>query len=114
MKVLKFGGASLKNGNSLKQIAEVISIAKGPKVIVLSAFNGVTDELNGLLECILNENFSEKKISRIVNKFKLEHLEFLKQALSGGVISDKARRLIEVPCNRLERLLYGLRYIDEI
>jgi len=114
MKVLKFGGASLKDGNSLKQIAEVISTTKGPKAIVLSAFNGVTDELNSLLNRILNKHFSEKQISTFVNKLKLEHLEFLKQALSGIAVFDETYRLIEGQCNRLERLLYGLRYIDEI
>jgi len=114
MKVLKFGGASLKDGNSLKQIAEVISTTKGPKAIVLSAFNGVTDELNNLLSRILNKHFSEKQISTFVNKLKLEHLEFLKQALSGIMVFDETYRLIEGQCNRLERLLYGLRYIDEI
>ena len=119
MKVLKFGGASLRDGNSLRQIAGVVSATQGPKALVLSAFNGVTDRLNGLLVRILNKNFSEKQISAFVNKLKLEHLEFLKQAcfrqgFGGQALSDETYRLIEGQCNRLERLLYGLRYIDEI
>ncbi|MEW6025951.1 MAG: aspartate kinase [Planctomycetota bacterium] len=119
MKVLKFGGASLKDGNSLKAIASVVSATKGPKAIVLSAFNGVTDELNNFLGRILSRNFSEKQISSFVNKLKLEHLEYLKQAclrqdFGRQALSGETYRLIEGQCNRLERLLYGLRYIDEI
>ena len=54
MRVLKFGGASLKDGESLKQICQIIANTKGSKAIVISAFNGVTDKLNDLLERMLH------------------------------------------------------------
>jgi aspartate kinase len=114
MIVLKFGGASLEDGYSLRRIIRIISAAPGHKAVVLSAFRGVTDRLDSLLGRILNRQSGEKQISVFVNKLQREHLDFLRQSMSGRVISHETVRLIAKQCRRLERLFYGLNYIDEI
>jgi aspartate kinase len=114
MKVLKFGGASLKNGDSLKQICRIIASTDSPKTIVLSAFNSVTDKLNDLLNNILHKHFNENHISGFINNLKKNHLSFLKQALSSSPIRPETYRLIDQQCSKLEKLFYGLSCINEI
>jgi aspartate kinase len=45
MKVLKFGGSSLKDGASMKSVGEIIASDDEEKVIVVSAIQGITDSL---------------------------------------------------------------------
>ncbi|MBP7087057.1 MAG: hypothetical protein KBA58_03260, partial [Methanomassiliicoccales archaeon] len=45
LKVLKFGGSSLKTGESMRQVAEIIAAEKEKKAVVLSAVTGVTEML---------------------------------------------------------------------
>lgn len=114
MKVLKFGGSSLRDGHSVKRIVRILSSTGGKKAVVLSAFNGVTDRLDRILDRILQARFGEKQISAFINQLQNEHLVFLRQSLGGQAPFSEASGLIEKQCRRLERLLFGLNYIDEI
>jgi len=50
MKILKFGGSSLATTDCIRDVAEIVlkEARRGPLVVVVSAFQGVT---NQLLEC---------------------------------------------------------------
>ncbi len=50
MKVLKFGGTSVGNAESIRQVAEIIKSSKEPSVVVTSAVGGVTDLLVKMIE----------------------------------------------------------------
>jgi len=52
--------------------------------------------------------------SRAIGWNRLRQGSCFRQGFGGQALSDETYRLIEGQCNRLERLLYGLRYIDEI
>ncbi|MFH0888773.1 MAG: aspartate kinase [Planctomycetota bacterium] len=133
MKVLKFGGASLKDGNSLKQICRIIVSTESPKAIVLSAFNNVTDKLNDLL----NNPAPARRggVSSFISNLKKNHLSFLEQAipachsgandatagrsfsttcLTARQVRPETYHLIDKQCRQLERLFNGLSYTDEI
>lgn len=123
MKVLKFGGASLKDGNSLKQICRIIVSTESPKAIVLSAFNNVTNKLNDLL----NNPAPARRggVSSFISNLKKSHLSFLEQAISfapepacalasARQVRPETYHLIDKQCHQLERLFNGLNYIDEI
>ena len=45
MVVMKFGGTSVGSSESIEQVLEIISSQKGDKIVVLSAFSGVTNLL---------------------------------------------------------------------
>lgn len=45
MKVLKFGGTSVGSAKSIRQVIDIIQNTEGQKIVVLSAFSGVTNLL---------------------------------------------------------------------
>jgi bifunctional aspartokinase / homoserine dehydrogenase 1 len=45
MKVLKFGGSSIGNPDRIRKVKDIVSQQKRPSVIVVSAFEGITDQL---------------------------------------------------------------------
>ena len=53
MKVFKFGGASVKDAESVKNVASIISIYEEPIVVVVSAMNKMTNRFEHLLSCYI-------------------------------------------------------------
>lgn len=86
MKVLKFGGSTLKNSKSLEKIKEVI-FKEGPanSIIVVSAFNGTTDKL---IQCAYD---AEKNIDTFKEIVQM-HKNILKEA---SISEDVLTNLIE-------------------
>ena len=76
MKIFKFGGASTKDAESVKNTASVI-MQSGEKdlVIVISAMGKITNLLEKVVEEYLNENCA--KDNEYVIEFKEYHLEIL-------------------------------------
>jgi aspartate kinase len=55
MKVYKFGGASVKDGSGIRNLAEIVSEVSGNLVIVVSAFGKTTNALEKVLKAWINE-----------------------------------------------------------
>ena len=49
-KVCKFGGSSLVDADKIKQVADIIVEDKNRRIVVVSAFGGVTNQLIELVE----------------------------------------------------------------
>jgi aspartate kinase len=64
MKVLKFGGISVKDAESIKKVEKILKNEQKDKVVVVSAFFGVTDKLEAVIESIKN-NDTEKAFKLI-------------------------------------------------
>ena len=45
MKVLKFGGTSVANAENIQKTVNIIKRSSEPKIVVVSALGGVTDQL---------------------------------------------------------------------
>ena len=62
MKVYKFGGASVKDGSGIRNMAEIVSEVSDNLVIVVSAFGKTTNALEKVLKawikkrCCLHES----------------------------------------------------------
>ena len=78
MKVLKFGGTSVGSPASLKGVKEIIESQKSECVVVVSAFNGVTDELKQLcnLACKQDEQYKTN-----MQGIKTKHRDFALQLI---------------------------------
>jgi aspartate kinase len=67
MKVFKFGGASVKNADAIRNMSQILMTYNGKKlVVVISAMDKTTNALEGILHARMrNENISEqvKKVS---------------------------------------------------
>ncbi len=111
MKVMKFGGSCLANAYDFKDTVEYV--LKQPKeiAIVLSAISGVTDLLLSGINLTLN---SEKNVSIIIESLREKHLKIAREAISGTDIFQQFKSALEIKLNKLERLLYGVSYTEEI
>lgn len=111
MVVMKIGGSSLRNIESLNQLVDVIvSRPEQDKIVVLSAVHGVT---NHLLHSVDEAIQTERKITGLLDYLKLVHQELIVGAISS---SERRRRVLDDTdylCSRLEKLLYGIAYTGE-
>jgi len=78
MKVLKFGGTSVGTPERIRGVKKIIESQSTPCVIVISAFQGITDELKELCELASNN----KKYIQQSEKIILKHIEYSQQLLS--------------------------------
>jgi aspartate kinase len=112
--VLKFGGSSLKDKTSLKKIAALIRAHRSDKVIVLSALSGVTDRLAGFLQRYFQNATNHSKnvtaIPALINYLKERHQELM-ESFS---VSEDVYQSLKENLDKLERLLYGIFYTEEL
>ena len=78
MKVMKFGGSSLKDGEAMLRVGEIVTSDPEPKVVVVSAVQSVTDRL---LE-IMDYHRTEKEVQDFVRLLKELHISLLRDVAS--------------------------------
>jgi len=66
MKVYKFGGASVKNAEGIKNLANIVAEEKGNLVIVISAFGKTTNALEQVLKAWISGDKAYKTILHAV------------------------------------------------
>ncbi|MFH1213874.1 MAG: aspartate kinase [Candidatus Neomarinimicrobiota bacterium] len=111
MKVLKFGGASLKDQAAYTETIRVLKAEKEPKVLVLSAIYGMTDWLEN---AIRESRQSEQSIEATTTKIRLWHANLLTELVSDPTQIADCMSVLEERIQKLERLLYGVAYTEEI
>ena len=62
MKVMKFGGTSVGNPESLQLVKKIIESEKDPVIVVVSALDGITDRLLLAADFALNNNSGYKTV----------------------------------------------------
>ncbi|MFC2132373.1 hypothetical protein ACFLRG_01095 [Bacteroidota bacterium] len=73
--VVKFGGSNLKTVKDIQRLVKIVKSYNRPIVIVVSAFYGVTDKLNELLENINSINNSSEPYTSFLIKIKKNFIE---------------------------------------
>jgi aspartate kinase len=111
MKVIKFGGSCLKDRDHFLRVAKIIQSEKDRSVIVVSAILGVTDLI---LEGIQTALDSETKIPSLLDILKNKHMQIVEETIESIRTKQKVFSSIEERLGRLERLLYGVAYTEEI
>jgi len=104
MKVMKFGGSSLKSGEAMKRVCKIISSDGELKVVVVSALSGVTEELIQFISQLRKEDEIEAFIKGMEDK----HIALLTDSVDSETIQKEASAKIKDKLTRLERALYGL------
>ena len=74
MKVFKFGGASVKNAEAVKNVAEILKLFPNDKIIVVVSAMGKT---TNALEKLVDAFFNKKDTSEEINIIKNYHLEII-------------------------------------
>lgn len=112
MVVMKFGGASLRDGGALRQIAEIIvrnSFSR--RVVVLSAVKGITDALiRATNESVRNES----SILENAKSIQKRHEEIIENSIEDEGIRCDIRNNIQNLIERLIRLLKGAAFTGEV
>jgi bifunctional aspartokinase / homoserine dehydrogenase 1 len=110
MKVLKFGGTSIGSPERIKGVIKIIESQIAPCVIVISAFQGITDDLK-----LISELASERdsKYKSVLEKLIHKHRDFTNQLIT----TDKRYRVLEdleKVFNSLNETLNGIYLLREL
>jgi len=112
MKVLKFGGSSVKNQENILKVFDIIKDQyedKGNYTIVVSAFGGVTDQLIEMSELAARADISYLDVFKI---FSERHHTVASQLLSEQTYSA-VRSDLEENHSTLKNLLHGIFLVRE-
>jgi aspartokinase/homoserine dehydrogenase 1 len=78
MKVLKFGGTSVANSESLSSVLKITQNQQGPIAVVVSALGGITDLLMEMLSLAQSGDDHYKDNLAVIEK---RHLETIKSCV---------------------------------
>lgn len=97
MKVFKFGGASVKDAEGIKNVSSIINSHKGNQLlVVVSAMGKITNKLEELTRAYIN---GQDDIQQIFEEIKSYHFEVLNQLFtdhSHPVFNDIVNTFVEV------------------
>ncbi len=107
--ILKFGGTSVGTPEAIRQVGEIIKNASknNPVVVVISAFQGVTDQLIGL-----TEKAKEKKDFQVIlENLKIKHLKIAAELLPGNIKKElRINKLFQDIANALTKEITPANY----
>jgi len=98
MKVFKFGGASVKNANAVKNVAQILNGYNDNLVVVISAMGKTTNLMESLVKAYFN---NEDVKNEIFNQFKVFHTEICNELFNG----EGTPKLINLLFSELENRL---------
>jgi aspartate kinase len=111
MKVIKIGGGSLKDKETIEHIFDLIATRGQGNIFVLSALNGVTDALiDGMSAALADEN----TIAEIISDLRSKHILVARQLISNCDGLEVFSRDLDKSMSELDRLYYGLNFTREI
>ena len=112
MQVLKFGGTSVANAETIQKVAAIVqkAITKDKTIVIVSALGGITDILiqSGELASQMDESYKEK-----LQVVEQRHLDAVKSLLP---VSQQSSLLswVKKNCNELEDICNGIFLLGEL
>jgi aspartate kinase len=100
MKVYKFGGASVKDAQAVRNVSQIIGHEKGKLAVVVSAMGKTTNLLETLVRAYFDRN--NKKYD-IFNQFKVNHLEIVDQLFGDKGTPESVSGLFAELENKLKK-----------
>ena len=111
MKVMKFGGGCLKSPEDFRKIGSILCQEKENTAVVVSAVYGVTDLICDAVNSALN---SEHSIPSLLESIAAKHKKIVDCTIKNKDISNITWSEIKTRLKRMERLLFGIAYTEEI
>ena len=108
---MKFGGSTFKTPKMMERVVEVIKKAQGNCVVVVSALSGQTNEIREYISKIRTE---KKEIDIFIKNIKQKHFKFTKEVIPDKEIQKKVIEILDRYILKLERLLFGVAYTEEL
>jgi len=111
MIVMKFGGTSVGSVAMLERCCQIIADAPPERVVVISAMRGITD---GILDVLQAARADEGAIAPFLASARKRHLDVAREMGLNETQLTALSHDIETVLQRLERLLYGIAYTEEV
>ena len=111
LRVLKFGGTSLADAERVRKVAAIVAAqaTNGPTIAVVSAFGGVTDDLEAAAACAARRDaLSAEKLDGIRERHRTSVAELVAEDEPGAVTEA-----VEALLDRLDELLQGISLVKE-
>lgn len=110
MKVLKFGGSSVGNAERILKVQSIVEGQKESSVVVVSAFQGVTDQLIRVSQLAMDRDEQYKKL---LSEIEQRHYDTVKELFR---VNQQSNILagIKVLINELEETLHGVYLLEEL
>jgi aspartate kinase len=113
--VMKFGGTALASGKNIRHVVNLIATYTGQEcmiVVVVSALDGVTDQL-------IKVAYEAKKGNRsYIGDFKQKllekHLNAANEAIQNEKLTEKTEQVLKERMDELEQVLKGISYVSEL
>jgi len=96
MKVFKFGGASVKDANAVKNVGEVINLQHDNLVIVISAMGKTTNGLESVVESYLKKDGKTEAILADIKNFHINILNDLFENKKHPIFNDIHNNFVEI------------------
>ncbi len=113
MRILKFGGSSVGNPESIKQVAKIIRdcSANYPGLaVVISAQSGVTDSLVRICDMV---NDSKSGIESVIQELEQRHLDGVRKLIPLGQQPSVMAEIMTL-CNELSDIVRGAILVGEV
>ena len=110
MKVLKFGGSSLKSGEAMRRVCRIIANDDEWKVVIVSALSGVTEELIQFVSQLRKE----EEVEAFIRTMEEKHASLIRESVDNEAVRKAACAKVAEKITRLERALYGFCYLEEL
>jgi aspartate kinase len=111
MKVMKFGGSTIKNPDMMKSVAHIIKEDPNEKAVIVSALHRQTNDIREFLAKVVKKN---NEIQGFVGKILNKHQFMVKNSISNPKIRNSVLEKVKNLVLKLERLLYGVAYTEEL
>jgi len=109
--VIKIGGSVLKDSNDLQNFVHIVNSYKHSVIIVVSAFNGITDLL---VDEMQNKDKTEQSVISLADYMFRYHMEMLTEAVEDNIHIKKAALLLKARADELKKYMLGAMYIKHI
>ena len=111
MKVLKFGGSSVGTPERISGVIKLIEAQPLPCVVVISAFQGVTDQLYQIAELAASGKSEYKELLEKINN---RHREFVRRLIENKTKQKKVLEVVNKISDELKEISKGIYLLHEI
>jgi len=110
VKVLEFSESCLKDGAGYRRVADIVKSGTGPRVVVVSAAEGVREQLMSGIE---RARSSELSAAEVVSRLADAHRGFARGAAGRAEVQWELHRDLEAELGTLSKLLLGISFTGE-
>ncbi|RNC63605.1 bifunctional aspartate kinase/homoserine dehydrogenase I [Proteiniphilum sp. X52] len=111
MKVMKFGGTSVGDPDSLQRVKKIIEREREPVIVIVSALGGVTDRLLLSADFALNGNPGYKPL---IDEIILRHEELIEKMISSADDKKELKQKTGQLFEELRNILQGVFLIGDL